>query len=90
MIVDIFLQLINLLLTGILQVVSSLPDVSLGQNSVNFLSAINDAKNYAMMLIDVVPLVHILVAFGAVLAVRHAIIVWSGVNWGLRRLPTQS
>jgi hypothetical protein len=89
MIVDLFLQLINFLLTGILSVVSNLPDVSL-QNSTDFLSAVQNAKNYAMALNEVVPLVHILVAFGAVLAVRHAIIVWSGVNWGLRRLPTQS
>lgn len=87
MIVDFFLHLVNIILQGVLSLVSSSPNVSIDGNMIDALAKI---KNYALAFNNIFPVGHIFVALAIFMAVRHAIIIWGGVNWGLRRLPTQS
>lgn len=87
MIVDLFLRLVNMILSGILSLVSQYPDVKVSDD---FISSFASAKNYAMIFADILPLTAIFATLGVVLVVRNYAVIWAGINWLIRRLPTQS
>jgi len=87
MILNIILKGLTFALSGILRLVSQLPDATLPDA---FLSSIATAKTYFLALDTVLPVASILAVVGFLLLVRFAVFAWGITNWGLRRLPTQS
>lgn len=87
MITDFFLRAIHALVFLVMTPVRLLPNASLPQA---FLDATSSVGDYIAPLNNILPLsafTSVLVAF---LALEGAIFAWGGINWILRRIPTQS
>ena len=85
MITTLILQLLYAVIWLITSPVRLLSDVTL---DANIGGAISTASTYLGGLNAVVPVGTILAVFGIFLVVEVAILVWKGINWLIRKIPT--
>jgi hypothetical protein len=87
MIVGIIVNLIYGLVWLVLAPIRLLPDVSLPSD---IAAAISTAGGYLYAVDFVLPVSSLLAIFALFLSIEGGILTWKGINWILRRLPTQS
>jgi hypothetical protein len=85
MITTIIINLLYLVVLLITAPLRALSDVVLNTNIAN---AITTASSYIGGLSAVIPIGTILGVFGVFLTVEVGILVWKGINWLIRKIPT--